>query len=63
MPSAKFNLFSITKRLDDGFKLGGDKNFIWIKKGNKKVDFDIKILTPKGAIFATYFKRKSTVNG
>ena len=57
-PGSEFNLFSLTKRLDDGYILGGDKNSIWIKKGSHKIVFDIKIKTPKGAIFAAYFKRK-----
>ena len=57
-PDAEYNLFSLTKRLEDGFKLGGDKNAIWISKGDIKITFDIKISTPKGAIFAVYFKRK-----
>ena len=56
-PRAGYNLFSLTKRLDDGWILGGDKNSLWISKGENKVVFDIKIKTPKGAIFATYFKR------
>ena len=57
-PSAEFNLFSLTKRLDQGWILGGNKNSIWISKGEKKIEFDIKIETPKGAIFAAYFKCK-----
>ena len=56
-PSAEFNLFSLTKRLDEGWTLGGNKDIIWISKGDKKVVFDIKIKTPKGAIFAAYFQQ------
>ena len=37
----------------------GDSNSIWIEKGNHKVVFDIKIKTPKGELFAVYFKRQS----
>ena len=29
-PSAEFNLFSLTKILDEGWTLGGDKDSIWI---------------------------------
>ena len=57
-PGSEFNLFSLTKRLDDEWILGGNKKCIWISQGNKKIVFDIKIVTPKGAIFAAYFKRK-----
>ena len=56
-PNAGYNLFSITKRLDDGWELKGNSQAIWIEKGVHKVVFDIKIKTPKGAIFAVYFKR------
>ena len=57
-PNAGYNLFSITKRLEHGYKLRGDKNSIWIEKGEHKIVFDIKIKTPKGAIFAAYFKQR-----
>ena len=53
---AEFNLFSITKRLIDGWELSGNDESLWITKGSNKVVFDIKIRTPKGAIYATYFK-------
>ena len=55
-PSLEFNLFSLTKRLEDGSTLGRNKSAIWISKGNQKIIFDIKIKTLKGAIFAAYFK-------
>ena len=56
MPDAEYNIFSLMKILDYGYKLGGDSQEIWIEKGENKVIFDIKIETPKGTIFATYFK-------
>ena len=56
-PNAEYNLFSITKRLDDSWELKGSSQAIWIEKGSLKVVFDIKIKTPKGAIFAAYFKQ------
>jgi hypothetical protein len=62
MPNAGYNLFSLTKRLEEGWSLGGDTNAIWISKGNQKVTFDIKIKTPKGAIFAIYIKRKAATS-
>ena len=55
-PDSRFNLSSITKRLEQGYKLGGNQNAIWIEKGARKIVFDIKIKTRKGAIFAAYFK-------
>eukprot|EP00957_Ditylum_brightwellii_P051246 3885440-Ditylum_brightwellii.AAC.1 len=47
MPKAGYNLFSLTKRLGQGWTLGGDSNAIWITKGSVKIIFDIKIKTPK----------------
>eukprot|EP00957_Ditylum_brightwellii_P038829 2934841-Ditylum_brightwellii.AAC.1 len=58
MPNAGYNLFSLTKRLEQGWALGGGSSTIWITKGNAKITFNIKIKTPKGVIFAIYFKRK-----
>ena len=40
--------------------LGGDSEALWISKGEVKIVFDLKVKTPKGAIFAAYFKRNST---
>jgi len=59
IPEANFNLFSITRRLRQGFKLGGGKNSIWLEKNGKKIVFDIVIPTPKGAIYCAYLKRKN----
>ena len=39
-PKASFNLFSIGKRLKQGWKLGGDGKSIWITKGHNKIVFD-----------------------
>ena len=55
---AGYNLFSLTYRLHQGWKLGGNKDSIWISKGGQKIVFDIMIKTPKGAIFCAYFKRE-----
>ena len=35
-PNAEFNLFSLTKRLDKGWTLGGDDRSIWISKADKR---------------------------
>ena len=60
LPGAKFNLFSISKMQNEGWLLFGDKEKIWIEKNGHKVVFDIKIPTPKGAVFAMYYKRKQS---
>eukprot|EP00957_Ditylum_brightwellii_P055231 4186527-Ditylum_brightwellii.AAC.1 len=41
----QFNLFSLTKRLKQGWQLHGDNDSIWIKKGNDCVQFDVRIGT------------------
>ena len=61
-PGLKCNVFSITKMQMNGWKLEGDKNTIWLKKGKERIIFDIKIKTKKGVIFCLYFKRKSCVD-
>jgi hypothetical protein len=50
----KFNLFSIPKMLTQGWKLGGDGEQIRIFKEDARIDFDIKIPTPKGALYAMH---------
>ena len=57
MPESKYNLFSITKRILDGWTLGGDDNTMWLRKDGKEIKFDIKIKTPKSAIVCMYMKQ------
>jgi hypothetical protein len=52
VPTAMFNLFSLTKQQKDGWTLHGDTNAIWIMKGENKIVFDIRIETPEGLVFA-----------
>eukprot|EP00957_Ditylum_brightwellii_P047434 3603209-Ditylum_brightwellii.AAC.1 len=61
LPQAGYNLFSITKQLDEGWALGGGAEAIWLKKGKQKIMFDINIKTPKGTIFVIYLKRKINI--
>jgi hypothetical protein len=56
--SAKFNLFSITKRQEDGWILHGNRDTIWLTKEDKTVVFNIKIKTSEGMVFAMNIKRK-----
>jgi len=55
-PNMLCNVFSVTKLLLAGWKLGGNQNAIWLDKGNKKIIVDIKLLTQRGMIFCIYFK-------
>eukprot|EP00957_Ditylum_brightwellii_P210161 15364624-Ditylum_brightwellii.AAC.3 len=60
MPGAGYNLFSLTKRLDQGWSLGGDSTKIWLHKRQQKTVFDIKMKMPKGIIYTMYIKCKAT---
>ena len=44
----KYNLFLITKMLDEGWTLGRDSKSIWIKKGNLILRYDMKNKDTKG---------------
>ena len=55
-PQSAYNLFSLTRMVEQGWIMSGDKNGISIKKGKSKVLFDIKISTPKGALYCMYLK-------
>ena len=43
----------------DGWIMTGNKNGIVMQKGNKEIQFNIVIKTERGAIFATYIKRRN----
>ena len=57
-PHGTYNIFSVTKRMNDGWNLCGDNTVLVLKKGSRKVEFDIVINTTKGLLFFTYFRRK-----
>jgi hypothetical protein len=61
LPNSGYNLFSLTKMMNQGWKLFGDEEALCLKKGDKEVRFDIKIPTPKGAIYCMYFRRGGEV--
>ena len=57
VPNANFNLFSVTRRMQNGWTLSGDKNAIILTKDGRTITFDILIKTKKGALYCVYFKR------
>ena len=59
LPDSKFNLFSVLRLQNKSWLLHGDKDPIWMTKEKGKIMFDIKIPTPKGAVYAMYFKHLS----
>ena len=55
----KYNLFSLSKCLKDGWTMRGDKEAITlVNKAGKEIKFDIKINTTRGVLFCIYLKRK-----
>jgi hypothetical protein len=52
LPNGQYNLISITKVMQSGWKLEGDENKILIRKHSKKLIFDIEIETSRGVLFA-----------
>merc|ERR1712086_715153 len=60
---SRFNLCSLTKMTDSGWKLSGDDTGMYLEKGEIIIHFDIPITTPKGRIWAIKFKRAGTHNG
>ena len=45
---------------NNGWHLFGNKDKIWMEKGEHKVTFDVKIPIPKGAVFAIHVKRANS---
>jgi hypothetical protein len=63
LPDGKFNLFSSSKLLKQGWKLTGDKMNIRLAKDAQETVFDIVAPTTKGLLFATCFRRNSEIAG
>ncbi len=63
LPTATYNLFSLTQMMTKGWVMGNDTESIWITKGHNKVTFDLKIPTPTGMIYAMYFSRDTEIAG
>ena len=47
--------------MQDGWILGGDKESMWLTKGDQKLIIYVKISTPKGVLFCIYFKQDCEV--
>jgi hypothetical protein len=57
VPTAQFNLFSLSRMQLRGWQLHGDSNAIWITKSDQEIRFDMKISTATGAVYCMYFNR------
>jgi hypothetical protein len=58
IPDCGFNLFSITKRLKNGWTMHGSKSMLVLKKDKFEIKFDIVVNTPQGMLLVGYFKIK-----
>ena len=58
-PHGSYSLFSVTKRIKYGWELYGEITKLGIRKVKNKVEFNIVINSPKGALLCTYLKRKT----
>ena len=56
-PKNKFNLFSVTKRLMNGWDIGEYRKATWLRKDRQTIKFDIKIKIKEVIIFAVYVNR------
>ena len=62
VPNSKYNLFSVTKRVDQGYKIGGDKiNGLFPEKNGHRIVFDIIIDAGSGLVACIYLKRNVDV--
>ena len=59
VPDCAFNLFSLSKQLKKGWNLHGNADALTLSSldGACKLQFDIKITTPNGVLYAIYMKR------
>ena len=62
LEGGKYNLFSVTRAIMDGWLLAGDPKSIRISKGNLTIKFDIVIKTKKDALFCGYLQRSKAAN-
>jgi hypothetical protein len=57
IPKSHYNLISITKLMEEGHKIAGNKkDGITVQKGSRVIKFDIKVKTPKGVLWCAYIK-------
>jgi hypothetical protein len=61
LPSAMYNLFSITKLQREGWSLHGDEKCLRLTKGSATITFDILIPTAKGMLYAMYHQHGTEV--
>jgi hypothetical protein len=55
IPESHYNLISITKLMEEGHKISGNKkDDITLQKRSQVIKFDIKVETPRGVLWCAY---------
>ena len=58
IPESHNNLISLTKLIEEGHKVAGNKkDSLSVKKGGRVIKFDIRVETPKGVMWCAYIRR------
>ena len=60
LETSNYNLFSLSKLLNSGWKMQGDASKVVMLKGSMVLTFDIVINTTKGTLFCAYLRIKET---
>jgi hypothetical protein len=63
LKNGRYNLLSVTKIMNSGWKLEGDEKSMSLVKENKKLTFDIKIHTTRGVLFAVKIDKRTEIVG
>merc|ERR1712194_525908 len=61
LETSNYNLFSLSKLLNSGWKMQGDATKVVMSKRSMILTFDIVIKTTKGALFCAHLKIKEVV--
>ncbi len=58
IPESHYNLISVTKLMEEGHKVSGNKkDGLSVEKGGLIIKFDIRVETPKGELWCAYIRR------
>jgi hypothetical protein len=58
IPESHYNLISVTKLMEEGHKVSGNKkDGLFFKKGGRVIKFDIRVETPKGILWCAYIRQ------
>ena len=61
LKGGKYNMFSVTRAIMDGWLLAGNEKAIAISKGNMTIKFDIVIRIRKDALFCKYLQQSKAL--